>query len=90
MDLEDDCTVYDLKSTVAHVKDYNSPGNLVAMINVEKSYHKTDSVCNDNNSNNSSNKNHNNKNHNNNNKNKNNISNNNSNIKTTLATAKTF
>ena len=37
---EDGNVIYDLKSSVAHIQDYNSPGNLVAMINVEKSYHK--------------------------------------------------
>ena len=38
--LEDDDIIYDLKSSVAHIQDHNSPGNLVAMLNVEKSYHK--------------------------------------------------
>ena len=38
--VEDGDIIYDLKSSVAHVQDYNSPGNLVAMINVETSYHK--------------------------------------------------
>ncbi|CAB3984483.1 PAN2-PAN3 deadenylation complex catalytic subunit PAN2 isoform X1, partial [Paramuricea clavata] len=38
--LEDGDIIYDLKSSVAHIQDYNSPGNLVAMINVDKSYHK--------------------------------------------------
>ena len=37
--LDDGEIIYDLKSSVAHIQDYNSPGNLVAMINVEKSYH---------------------------------------------------
>lgn len=40
MSLDDGEIIYDLKSSVAHIQDYNSPGNLVAMINVEKSYHK--------------------------------------------------
>ena len=37
--LDDGEIIYDLKSSVAHIQDYNSPGNLVAMISVEKSYH---------------------------------------------------
>ena len=39
-----DYIIYDLKSSVAHIQDYNSPGNLVAMIYVETSYHKEPTV----------------------------------------------